>query len=75
VHTRHIEKRTDRLTAVYVNLAVNVVASHGLTAGVRALLECGAALAIIQRVLVDLGPRRRTTSAKPEPSRHGEQPT
>jgi hypothetical protein len=42
-----MEKRTDRLTAVYVDLAINVVGSHGLAAGVRALLECGTSSAVI----------------------------
>jgi hypothetical protein len=68
-----MENRTDRLTAVYVDLAVNIVGSHGLAAGVCALLECGTAPAVIQRVLVDVRPRRRATSTWPEPSSHDEQ--
>jgi hypothetical protein len=70
-----MENRIDRLTAVYVDLAVNIVGSHGLAAGVRALLECGTAPAVIQRVLVDVKPCRRATSAWPEPSSHDEQRT
>jgi hypothetical protein len=53
-----MEKRTDRLTAVYVNLAINVVGSHGLAASVRALLECGTPSSVIERVIVNGGPRR-----------------
>ena len=60
-----MEKRTDRLTAAYVDLAINVVGSHGLAAGVRALLECGAVLEVIERVLINGGPRRGATSVKP----------
>jgi hypothetical protein len=61
-----MEKRTDRLTAVYVDMAINVVGSHGLAAGVRALLECGTSSAVIERVLVNDGPRRGGNGISPK---------
>jgi hypothetical protein len=61
-----MEKRTDRLTAVYVDLAINVVGSHGLAAGVRALLECGTSSAVIERVLFNNGPRRGGNGISPK---------
>lgn len=60
-----MEQRTDRLTAVYVDLAVSIADNHGLAAGVRALLQCGTAPAVIQRVLIDGEPRRGATSVTP----------
>jgi hypothetical protein len=63
-----MNKRTDRLTATHVDLAVNVAAAFNLAAGVRALHEQGVSPAIVQRVLIDRGPQRGTTSARPEPS-------
>ena len=68
-----MDQRTDRLTAVYVDLAVNIAAAFGMAAGVLSLHERGAPLQVIQRVLVQGGPRRGFTSATPEPSSHGEQ--
>jgi len=70
-----MEKRTDRLTAVYVDLAVNISAAYGMTIGVRSLHDCRVAPAVIQRVLIDGGPLRGATSATPEPSSHDEQRT
>jgi len=61
-----MEKRTDRLTAVYVDLAVNIASAYGMATGVRSLHECGVAPAVIQRVLIQGGPRRGSTSATPE---------
>jgi hypothetical protein len=61
-----MEKRTDRLTAVYVDLAINVVGSHSLAAGVRALLECETSSAVIERVLVSSGPRRGVNGIFPK---------
>jgi len=61
-----MEKRIDRLAAVYVDLAVNITESHGLPAGVCALLECGLEWRVVERVLIDGGPRRGTTSAESE---------
>jgi len=34
-HTESVEQRTDRLTATYVDLAVNVVIAFELAAGMR----------------------------------------
>ncbi len=58
--------------AVQVDLAVNISAAFGMAAGVVSLHECGAPLAAIQRVLIQGGPRRGSTSATPEPSSRDE---
>jgi len=66
-----MEQRTDRLTAAYVDLAVNIVISFGLDAGLRVLRDQKTPPAVVQRVLVEGGPRRGFTLARPEPSSHG----
>jgi len=53
-----MEKRTDYLTATYVDLAVNVAAVFGLDVGLR-VLQSTTPLHVVQRVLSDEGPRRR----------------
>jgi len=53
-----MDQRTDRLVAVQVDLAVNIAAVYGMAAGVVSLHECGAPLAVIQRVLIQGEPRR-----------------
>jgi hypothetical protein len=53
-----MEQRTDRLTAAYVDLAVNIAISFGLDAGLRVLGDQKAPPAVVQRVLIDSGPRR-----------------
>jgi len=53
-----MEKRTDYLTATYVDLAVNVAAVFGLDVGLR-VLQPTTPLHVVQRVLSDAGPRRR----------------
>jgi hypothetical protein len=65
-----MENRIDRLTAVYVDLAVNVSTSFGIEAGMR-VLQAKTPLTVVQRVLIESGPRRGFTSARPEPSSHG----
>jgi hypothetical protein len=60
-----MNKRTDRLTATHVDLAINVAAAFTLAAGVRALHEQGVSPAVVQRVLIDGGPQRGATSARP----------
>lgn len=62
-----MEKRTDRLMAVQVDLAVNIAAVYGMAAGVVSLHECGVPLPVIQRLLIQGGPRRGSTSAVPDP--------
>ena len=57
-HTCPMEKRTDHLTATYVDLAVNVSAVFGLAVGLRVLQQT-TPLQVVQRVLSDDGPRRR----------------
>ncbi len=53
-----MDRRTDRLVAVQVDLAVNVAAVFGLGAGVRVLHAEGISPAVVQRVIIDGGPRR-----------------
>lgn len=53
-----MERRTDRLAAVQVDLAVNVAAVFGMGAGVRVLHAEGISPAVVQRVIIDGGPRR-----------------
>jgi len=53
-----MEKRTDHLTATYVDLAANVAAVFGLDVGLR-VLQPTTPLHVVQRVLSDEGPRRR----------------
>jgi hypothetical protein len=52
-----MDKRTDHLTATYVDLAVNVAAVFGLEVGLRVLQQT-TPLHVVQRVLSDGGPRR-----------------
>jgi len=66
-----MENPIDRLTAVHVDLAVNVSVAFGLTAAVDASHELGIPEQIVQRVLIEGGPRRGATSARPEPSSIG----
>ena len=61
-----MEKRTDRLTATYVDLAVNVARVFGLEAGMR-VLQHKTPLPVVQRVLIEAGPRRGAPSGTPEP--------
>lgn len=51
-----MNKRTDRLTAVQVDLAVNIAAAFGMAAGVLSLHTCFVPLPVIQRVLIQGGP-------------------
>lgn len=53
-----MDKRSDRLTAAYVDLAVNVCTAFGLSAAIRVLEKEAIAPAIVQRVLISRGPRR-----------------
>jgi len=68
-----MDKRTDRLTAIQVDLAVNIAAVFGMGAGVLSLQTCLVPLPVIQRVLIQGGPRRGSTSATHEQSSHDEQ--
>ena len=53
-----MDRRKNRLAAVQVDLAVNVAAVFGMGAGVRVLHAEGIASAIVQRVIIEGGPRR-----------------
>lgn len=63
-YTCLMEKRTDHLTATYVDLAANVGTVFGLAAGIR-VLQHKTPLPVVQRVLIEGGPRRGATSATP----------
>jgi hypothetical protein len=52
-----MEKRTDYLTATYVDLLVNVAAVFGIEVALRVLRQT-TPLHVVQRVLGDEGPRR-----------------
>jgi hypothetical protein len=60
-----MEKRIDRLTAVYVDLAINVTTSFGLEAGMR-VLQHKTPLVVVQRVLLEGGPKRTYSLMTPE---------
>lgn len=47
-----MHKRTDRLAALQVDLAINLLASHGVAAAARALYEFGLPLEVAHRVLL-----------------------
>jgi hypothetical protein len=64
-----MDQRTDRLTAAYVDLAVNVVTAFGLDAGVRVLHEQNTPLPVVQRVLIDGKPRRSALADLPRTCR------
>lgn len=53
-----MDARTDRLTAVYVDLAANIADVFGTYPGVCYLHERGVDLAVVRRVILELGPRR-----------------
>ena len=69
-----MENRIDRLTAVYVDLAVNVSTSFGIEAGMR-VLQAKTPLPVVQRVLIENGPRRGSISATPKQSLNEDQQT
>jgi len=50
-------KRTDRMTAFHVDLAINLAGSHGVAAGAREMFRLGLPFELAHRVL--LKPRRR----------------
>ena len=66
-----MEQRTDRLTAAYVDLAVNVARVFGVEAGMR-VLQNKAPLPVMQRVLIDVGPRRGAALATPGSSSYSD---
>jgi len=60
-----MENRIDRLTAVHLNLSVNVSFAFGLRAGVEAAHELSVPASVAQRVLIEGGPRRETYPSSP----------
>lgn len=66
-----MEQRTDRLTAVYVDLAVNIAGVFGLDAGMR-VLQHNTPLTVVHRVLIEGRPRRGSMSID-ESSSHSTQ--
>lgn len=53
-----MDARTDRLTAVYVDLAANIADVFGMFLGVTYLHERAVDLNVVRRVILELGPRR-----------------
>ena len=58
-HYSMMRKRSDRLTATHVDLAINLAAIRGVAAGARALVEQGVPIEVAHRVLLQPGLRRR----------------
>ena len=61
--------------AVYVDLAINIAGVYGMATAVRSLHECGVAPAVIQRVLIDSGPRRGATTTPSQPETMEQEPS
>lgn len=57
-----MDARTDRLTAVYVDLAANIADVFGMYPAVCYLHERNVSLCIVRRVILELGPRRGDAS-------------
>jgi len=53
-----MERRIDRLTAVYIDLAINTATAFGMYAAVCFLHAQHVHLSIVRRVILELGPRR-----------------
>lgn len=62
-----MDNRINRLTAVQVDLAINIASAFNMEAGVQALEEQGISPSVVKRVLIECGPRRglRTLSTQP----------
>lgn len=60
-----MDARTDRLTAVYVDLAANIADVFGMYPAVCYLHERNVSLSIVRRVVLELGPRRGDGSGAP----------
>lgn len=73
-----MNKRTDRARALQVDLAVNIAAVYGAAAGVMSLLGQGIPASVLQRVLMDVGPRRgaprEAAPSSPQPDHTGSPP-
>lgn len=63
--TCRMDQRNDRIMAVQVDLAVNIAAVFGTAAGVISLRESGVPPVVIQRVLIECGPRRGSLAILP----------
>ena len=53
-----MDARTDRLTAVYVDLAANIADVFGMFPAVTYLHDRTVDLNVVRRVILELGPRR-----------------
>lgn len=53
-----MDRRIDRLTAVYVDLAINTATAFGMYAAVCFLHAQYVHLSIVRRVILELGPKR-----------------
>jgi hypothetical protein len=67
-----MENRIDSLAAANVDLSFAVSIAFGLAAGVEAALQLEVVSSVVQRVVIEGGPRRAATSATPGPSSHDE---
>lgn len=67
-YSARMTKRTDRLTAFYIDLAVNLAGSHGVAAGARMLLQLGLPVELAHRVLLRTQERRGTGATRSVPS-------
>jgi hypothetical protein len=67
-----MENRINRLAAAHVDLSVAVLTAFGLAAGVEAALQLEVTSGVVQRVMIEGGPRRAATSATTGPSSHDE---
>jgi hypothetical protein len=56
-----MDNRTDRLTAIHVDLAVAVSVAYGWSVGVETARELDIDFRVAQRVLLKGGPRRGVT--------------
>ena len=66
-----MENRIDKLTAVHVDLAVNVSFAFGLTAAMDASHELGIPPQVVQRILIEGRPRRGASLVRSAPSSYG----
>lgn len=59
-----MDRRADRLTAVHVDLAVNVAGIFGMYSAICYLHEKLVPIGVVYRVILELGPRRGNAAIK-----------
>jgi len=57
--------RLDLTTEAHLDLATHMAAAFSLSVGIKLLHDTGVSPAVIQRVLIDGGPRRAASSVSP----------